>query len=235
MSRIGSEGRFATRFTRKVEPSSSDITNVESARKVASQLQEARGVVEGQKESIKTLLDFCDHVVSEIDSFQTQSGVRQVTNIPRPTDTVKLSPSLQLGYIKLTIEFLGAGMEHFMEDNINLQEEIKDLKKVVKEIGAFEGSVIALGEIQELDPMTLDTDAPVVETVVPFSADDDDTLIETVTADTNDPLIPLDSSLDNQDQETYEEDVPDTTIEIVRPPTTKRGARYQPKHNKGYK
>lgn len=174
--RTGLEARYADRFTKYVGTSSESIKRVDEAKKVADELRTSAGVIDTQTENINELFTVAEMAVKTIDNFQRQSGKRQVNNIPLPSESIKTSAGKKLGYVKLCMKFMNAGLLHFMEQSMSLEDEVKERNNVIRAIAGEIRSVPIIGKLQELDLDDLATTDPIIDikTDVGFTTDEED-------------------------------------------------------------
>jgi hypothetical protein len=174
MSRSGMEKRFADRFHQRSRSTQEDIESIDAAKSVADQLTTARAVISTQEENVNELFSTCVELVKEVDIFQQQSGQRQVNNIPLPSTKIMSSFSLKLGYIKLSLQFFGAGMEHFMEENLDMSHELKMTKNTLSSISEYSGDVTLIGKLEEINFNEDQAESPIIDTRTELMNDDDD-------------------------------------------------------------
>lgn len=163
-ARTGLEGRYANRFARFSEVTGEVLKARDDAQSLPQQLTLARGIIQGQEKNIQHLLSTAEEMIRGIDTFQHTSGRRQVRNMPAPSQEIRDSAGKQLGYIQLTMRFLQSGLLHFMEEMISAQDRLDSLEGFVKELSLTSTDIPLIGELQQLDLDSLDTDSPISET-----------------------------------------------------------------------
>lgn len=163
-ARSGLEGRYTNRFARFNAPTSETIHARDDAQSLPSQLSLARGVIQGQEKSIQQLMSTAEEMIRGIDTFQHNSGRKQVRNMPAPTSDIKESAGKQLGYIQLSMRFLQSGLLHFMEEMLSAQDRLDSLEKFIKELSSAKMDIPLIGELQQLDLDALEGNSPISET-----------------------------------------------------------------------
>lgn len=151
MSSSGLEKRFEGRFSYYTGPSQEYFENYNKSNATVESLQTAEAVIRTQRENLDKLLTVADSAVIGITRLQELTGIIQVNNIPRPTEDVRQSGAKSAGYLKLTIEFLAAGMLHFMEATYNMNKDHDKKDKVIKMLAEADREIQLLGELEELD------------------------------------------------------------------------------------
>jgi len=169
----GLEARFSGRFTRTKGPNAKNLSDIDEVKTMAENFKIQQAIISTQKENIKVLCDLCSEIISGLTVFQQQSGVRQINNIYLPSAEIRNSSGKQLGYVKLCLQFLSAGVKHFMEENINLTTEIREKASLLSALAQYSEDVEILSEIEELPHLIINDSAPVVDTRSEVDSDDD--------------------------------------------------------------
>jgi hypothetical protein len=162
-ARSGLEARYASRFTKYAGDTKDAIQKADDARKVADELRTSAGVIETQQENITELFTVAEQAVNMINDFQRQSGKKQVNNIPLPGPAIKESYGKKLGYTKLSIKFVTAGLLHFMEECINMEAELRSKDLVIRTIAEEARSVPIIGKLQNIELDDLNSMDPIVD------------------------------------------------------------------------
>lgn len=162
-ARNGLEARYASRFTKYAGDTADAIKRADDARKVADELRTSAGVIETQQENITELFTVAEQAVNMINDFQRQSGKKQVNNIPLPGPAIKESYGKKLGYTKLSIKFVTAGLLHFMEECINMEAELRSKDLVIRTIAEEVRSVPIIGKLQNIELDDLNSMDPIVD------------------------------------------------------------------------
>jgi hypothetical protein len=173
MSRNGLENRYADRFKGYVGTSDDYLKKADQARSASDSLRTAQGVIEAQKENIDELFIASELMVKMIDNFQRESGLKQVKNVPLPGESITKSPGKKLGYVKLVMKFVSAGMLHFMETAIEMGDDIKKKEAVIKAIAEDQVEIPIIGRLTDIDLDDLSSDGPIVETKIPLQDESD--------------------------------------------------------------
>jgi len=176
--KTGLEARYADRFRAYAGTNDDTIKQVDEAKKTTESLRLASGIVDTQKENIKELFTQAEMMVKLVNDFQRNSGVKQVKNIPLPGASIKASPGKQLGYVKLCMNFISAGMLHFMEMTLQMKDDLDSRDQVIKMIAEHRAEVQTLGSIIDVELDELSSEDPIVETKEPLVTDDDDDITE---------------------------------------------------------
>lgn len=172
--RSGLEARFADRFAKFAGVSSDSIKLADSAKNVASELRTSAGVIDTQIENINELFTLAELMIKTVDDLQRQSGRTQVKNMPLPSNSIKASAGKKLGYVKLCMKFMNAGLLHFMEQSMNLEDHVKERNNVIRAISEEMRNVPIIGRLQDVDLDDLHSADPVVDTKLPLESDDED-------------------------------------------------------------
>lgn len=171
-AKSGLEGRYASRFVKYAGTSQKSLTDIDTAGKVADNLHVSSSVIDTQTSNINLMFVVAEAVVKKINAFQAESGENQIQNIPLPTDLVRASYSKKMGYVKLVLEFVGEGLEHFMEQALNLEGALRNRDKVISEIAAYHREVEMVGELSEISLEDLAMPGPInIETYTSQPAD----------------------------------------------------------------
>lgn len=169
--RNGLEARYADRFSKYAGTTDDYLKKVDQARQASDSLRTAVGVVDTQKENIDQLFVAAEMMVKMIDDFQRESGAKQVKNIPLAGDSIKASYGKKLGYVKLAMKFVSAGMLHFMEMALTMQDDIKAKEAVIKAIAEDSIEVPIIGSLVDINFDELSSDSPIVETKIALDTD----------------------------------------------------------------
>jgi hypothetical protein len=161
--RTGLEARYASRFTKYAGDTKDAIQKADDARKVADEFRTSAGIIETQQENITELFTVAEQAVNMINDFQRQSGKKQVNNIPLPGPAIKESYGKKLGYTKLSIKFVTAGLLHFMEECINMEAELRSKDLVIRTIAEEARSVPVIGKLQNIELDDLNSMDPIVD------------------------------------------------------------------------
>lgn len=172
--RSGLEARFSDRFAKFAGVTSDSIKLADSAKNVASELRTSAGVIDTQIENINELFTLAEMMIKTVDDLQRQSGRTQVKNMPLPSNSIKASAGKKLGYVKLCMKFMNAGLLHFMEQSMNLEDHVKERNNVIRAISEEMRNVPIIGRLQDVDLDDLHSADPVVDTKLPLESDDDD-------------------------------------------------------------
>lgn len=175
--RSGLETRYADRFSQYAGTSSDALRHADNARRTADSLRTAAGVVDAQKENIDELFIAAELMVKMIDDFQRESGAKQIKNIPLPGASIKESSGKKLGYVKLSMKFVSAGLLHFMEMTLAMMEDIKTKDNIIKAIADHRVEVPIIGRLMDIELDDLSSDDPIVETKVPLKDDDEEEML----------------------------------------------------------
>lgn len=172
--RNGLEARYADRFSKYAGTTDDHLRKVDRARQTTDDLRTAVGVVDTQKENIDQLFLAAETMVKMIDNFQRESGAKQVQNIPLAGESIKASYGKKLGYVKLSMKFVSAGMLHFMETALEMKADLQAKDAVIASIAEHTVKVPIIGSLTEVDFDELTTDRPIVETKLALDPDSDD-------------------------------------------------------------
>lgn len=170
--RSGLEARYTDRFRSYAGTTEDALKSADNARKTADSLRTAAGVVDAQRENTDDLFAAAELMVKMIDDFQRESGVKQIRNIPLAGASIKESHGKKLGYTKLAMKFVSAGLLHFMEISLNMMEDLKNKDKIIQAIADHRVDIPVLGRLTEVDLDDLSSDDPIVETKIPLQQDD---------------------------------------------------------------
>lgn len=170
--RNGLEARYADRFRSYAGASEDSLKHADNARLTADSLRTAAGVVDTQKENIEELFMAAEMMVKMIDDFQRESGIKQIRNIPLAGASIKESAGKKLGYVKLAMKFVSAGLLHFMDISLNMNEDLKAKDKIIQAIAEHRVDVPIIGRLTEVELDELSSDDPIVETKLPIDHDD---------------------------------------------------------------
>lgn len=145
------ESRYTNRFRGLGEKTGQQIKDLDSAGNLTEHLRHAKGSLEAQRENIKDLLATATEMIKGITTHQQMMKTDLVKNIPLPSAQVMASPSMQLGYVQLTMRFLQAGLVHFMEETHSAQERINSLEKTIGTLAESDQDLDVIGKLQHLD------------------------------------------------------------------------------------
>lgn len=184
--RNGLEARYADRFTKYAGTTDDYLKKADQARQTADNLRTAVGVVDTQKENIDQLFLAAEMMVKMVDDFQRESGSKQVRNIPLAGESIKASYGKKLGYVKLSMKFVSAGLLHFMETVLTMQDDLRAKEAVIKAIAEDSIEVPIIGSLTDVNFDELNSDGPIVESKVALDSDSDsDSIISTGKTSTN--------------------------------------------------
>jgi len=172
-ARTGLENKYASRFQKYVGTSDDTLKHTDDARKVVDDFRTSIGVIDTQTDNINDLFAVAEVFVKTIDDFQRQSGHRQVRNIPLPGESIKQSPGKKLGYIKLSMQFMNAGLLHFMEETLALQQEIKERDNLIRAIAAETRDIPIIGRLQDISLDDLNSADPIIDTATSYDVGND--------------------------------------------------------------
>lgn len=172
--RTGLESRYAERFRGYAGTTDEAIKHTDNAKKTADSLRTAAGIVDTQKENIDELFTTAELMVKMIDDFQRESGVKQIRNIPLAGDSIKASSGKKLGYTKLSMKFVSAGLLHFMEMSLAMMEDLKEKDKVIQSIAEHRVDIPIIGRLMEVELDDIASDDPIAESKIPLDQNDDD-------------------------------------------------------------
>lgn len=172
-ARSGLEARYADRFNKYVGTTDENLRWADKARSTTDSLRTALGVIDTQKENVEELFIEAEMMVKMIDDFQRESGVKQVRNIPLAGESIRTSPSRKLGYVKLSMKFIAAGMLNFMETALSMEHDIRQRDMIIKAIGDEHVDVPVIGRLTEINPDDMSSDGPIIETKIPLDVSSD--------------------------------------------------------------
>lgn len=166
--RTGLENRYADRFRAYAGTTDDNIRSTDEARKVVESIRTASGVIDTQKENIAELFAQAELMVKMINDLQRETGVKQIKNIPLPGDSIKSSPGKQLGYVKLAMRFVSAGLLHFMEMTLQMKDDLDSRDQVIKMIAENRAEIPVVGRLVDIELDELSSSDPIVDTKVPL-------------------------------------------------------------------
>lgn len=132
----GSESRFANRFIKYAGTSEEFNKKYDLSGQAIDDLRTANGIVLEQKKAVDKMLLKAEEAINAISMLNKESGVQQIENIPLPTSATRASYGKKMGYNVLVMEFLTAGLLHFMEETINLEEALKSRDSAMARLAA---------------------------------------------------------------------------------------------------
>lgn len=166
--RTGLEARYADRFRGYAGTTDESLKSADDARKTADSLRTAAGVVDAQKENVDDLFVTAELIVTMINDFQRESGVKQIRNVPLANEAIKSSHGKKLGYVKMSMQFVSSGLLHFMDMTLQMREDLKTKDRIIQSIADNRVEVPILGRLTEIDLDDLSSDDPIIETKVPL-------------------------------------------------------------------
>jgi hypothetical protein len=205
-ARSGLEARFSDRFYKFAGVTDESLKRADEARKVADGLRTSVGIIETQQENIDELFTYAEMMVKAIDNLQQQSGKKQVRNIPLPGNSIKESPGKKLGYVKLVLRFMNAGVLHFMEETMSMEDEIKSKDMIIKAIADEARAIPLIGRLQDVELDDLSSNDPIVSSRTAPAVDESD----------------IDSILDEQTPSEANKSSVTTTPERAKTPQSQR-------------
>jgi hypothetical protein len=169
----GTENRFSGRFS-YFTGGEYNAREVDLKHDEATQsYQLAAASTLAQSKNLAVLLTTCEEALQAINKLQLASGEKMVALMPAPTESIKKSPAKSAGYVKLCVEFLTAGLLHYMENGYDLSKELRVCQKQLQLRSEISYDFEPMGELEELDPGSEVWDAPVSQSRVGMEEDDD--------------------------------------------------------------
>jgi len=92
--------------------------------------------------------------------------------------------------VKLCMNFISAGMLHFMEMTLQMKDDLDSRDQVIKMIAEHRAEVQTLGSIIDVELDELSSEDPIVETKEPLATDDDDDITEPSTSGAQIGVVP---------------------------------------------
>jgi hypothetical protein len=182
--RSGLEARYASRFSKVSGTSSSSLKHTDDARKLVDEFRTSSDVIATQEQNIKELFYTAETMLKTIEDFQMKTGEKQVNNIPLPGPSIQNSYGKKLGFIKLVMQFCNAGMLHFMEQTLELKDDIDNKDSLLRAIAGEYRETRVLGSIQTVEIEDLSKDDPIVITKNQLPEDDEEDLLKTLEKET---------------------------------------------------
>lgn len=146
----GSETRFGSRFIKYAGTSETFNKSIDLAGQGIDDLRTYAGMIAEQKKGIDRVFLLSERAIQAITTLEKDSGVRQVENIPLPSDVIRSSYGKKMGYTSLAMGFLSEGLLHFMEQTINLQEALDSRDRTISALAAQIPQVEVLGQFEEI-------------------------------------------------------------------------------------
>jgi hypothetical protein len=159
----GSESRFTNRFIKYAGTSDEFNKKYDQSGQAISDLRTANGIVTEQKKAVDKMLLKAEEAINAISSLNEACGVEQIQNIPLPTQATRASYGKKMGYNVLVMEFLTAGLLHFMEETYNLEEALKSRDSAMARLAAQIPQLEIMGAYEPVEISDL-ISAPVVDT-----------------------------------------------------------------------
>jgi len=149
-TKTGQEMRFKSRFVKYAGTSDTFNQSVDKTGQAIDDLRTSAGMIVEQKKAIDILFLKAETAINEVNQLQTESGKKQVDNLPLPTDVIRSSYGKKLGYASLIMEFFTTGMLHFMEETINLEEALGSRDNTISRLAAQIPSLEIIGAFEEV-------------------------------------------------------------------------------------
>nr|WKE35274.1 hypothetical protein [Plasmopara viticola lesion associated mononegaambi virus 5] len=199
------ESRYTNRFSTLGQVSAKQISNNDSAGNLTERLTHAKGSISAQQDNIRELFSTAQEMIAGINTRQSMIGETLVKNIPLPTESIKNSPSSQLGYVQLSMRFLQSGLLHFIEQMSEAQHRIQNLEKTIEKLADYDSEVEIIGQMRAIDIEALEAESNDAARI-PSS-----TLSSS--SDTSTPSVtsPLQSTADRVDSPTQDKPVAKTS------------------------
>jgi hypothetical protein len=166
----GSELRFSNRFIKYAGTSEEFNKKLDQSGQAIDDLRTANGVITEQKKAVDKMLLKAEEAINSISALNKESGVQQIENIPLPTNATRASYGKKMGYNVLVMEFLTAGLLHFMEETLNLEEALKSRDAALSRLAAQIPQLEIMGAYEPVDISDLIT-APTVDASTYVKAD----------------------------------------------------------------
>lgn len=145
-----SQSQFSARFAKPSTTTAQSLANIDNAGKITEDLSTYGGILQGQREAVNALFVHAEAIIASINTLQREAGVTLVENIPLPTQTVRTSHSKKLGYIKLALSFVGAGLNHFMEQNMEYETALAQRDTIIGRLASSRREIDHIGELSEI-------------------------------------------------------------------------------------
>lgn len=146
----GAESRFGSRFIKYAGTSETFNKSVDATGTGIDDLRSYAGMITEQKKGIDRMFLLSERAITAISTLEKESGVRQVDNIPIPSDIIRNSYGKKMGYTSLTMGFLSEGMLHFMEETIHLQAALESRDRTISALAAKIPQMEVLGQFEEI-------------------------------------------------------------------------------------
>lgn len=160
-AQVGSETRFGGRFIKYAGTSETFNKSIDLAGQGIDDLRTYAGMITEQKKGIDRVFLLSERAIQAITTLEKDSGVKQVENIPLPSDVIRSSYGKKMGYTSLAMGFLSEGLLHFMEQTINLQEALESRDRTISALAAQIPQVEVLGQFEEISLNDLNNTAPI--------------------------------------------------------------------------
>lgn len=160
MAQSGSESRFGSSFIKYAGTSETFNKSVDLTGHGIDDLRSYAGMIAEQKKGIDHMFLTSERAILAISALEKESGVRQVENIPTPSDVIRGSYGKKLGYTSLTMNFLAEGLVHFMEQAIHLQEALDSRDRAISALAAQIPQMEVLGQFEEITLNDLNNQPP---------------------------------------------------------------------------
>jgi len=156
----GSESRFGSRFVKYAGTSETFNKSVDQTGNGINDLRSYAGMISEQKKGIDRMFLLSERAILAITALEKESGVKQVDNIPVPSDLIRDSYGKKMGYTSLAMGFLSEGLLHFMEETINLQEALESRDRTISALAAQIPQMEILGKFEEITLNDLNNQPP---------------------------------------------------------------------------
>lgn len=156
----GSESRFGSRFIKYAGTSETFTRSADLTGSGINDLRSYAGMINEQKKGIDRMFLLSEKAVLAISELEKMSGVRQVDNIPVPSDIIRTSYGKKMGYTSLTMSFLSEGLLHFMEETVNLQAALESRDRTISALAANIPQMEVLGKFEEVTLNDLNNHPP---------------------------------------------------------------------------
>lgn len=150
-SKAGTELRFSNRFVKYAGTSAEFNKAIDLTGQAVDDFRQSTGMIAEQKKAIDLMFMKAERAVNRLNELEQESGEKQITNIPLPTDPIRSSYGKKMGYIDLVIAFTNEGMLHFMEQTLELKQALKDRETVISRMAAQIPQLESLGSFQEIE------------------------------------------------------------------------------------
>lgn len=142
--------RFKGRFIKYAGTSETFTQSVDKTGQAIDDLRTSIGMITAQKEAIDILFLKAETAVNAVTMLETESGKKQVDNLPLPTDVIRSSYGKKLGYASLIMDFVTTGMLHFMEETINTEAALVSRDATISRLAAQIPTLEILGAFEEV-------------------------------------------------------------------------------------